>query len=450
MPKWVWFATLTSTVARTKLSLLVPGFSGLVVVGLLLAMVSLGATVARGQKPAVTASSRPFRSIVILEDHSLNNEAVDALENLGGRVLKELPLVNGLVVLLPSEAAVPEVEAVAGVARVEPDIRVFALHHRPGHDGGPPSDNGDTDPEPEEEQTLEWGVDRIDAELAWATSTGQGVAVAVIDTGIDKDHPDLTDNLSGGINFVAPSTGPPWQRVADPDNWDDDNGHGTHVAGIVGASNNQIGVIGTAPQSNLWAVKVLDKNGSGFLSDVIDGINWSVNNNIAVINMSLGTSSDSTALNEAVDAAYQAGVVLVAAAGNSGDGDPSTNEVLYPAKYDSVVAVAATDKSDGTPSWSSEGEQVELAAPGVEIRSTWNDGSYHTISGTSMASPHAAGTAALVLTTLVGTFDADADGSWDPAEVRAALQATAEDLGPAGFDNFYGHGLVDAEQAVAE
>ncbi|MBI2042231.1 MAG: S8 family peptidase [Candidatus Nealsonbacteria bacterium] len=368
---------------------------------------------------ATEAAGQPERVIVTF-DHAVNESARIALENAGGKILKELPLVNGAVVLLPNEVAASNIGILAGVRSVEKDALVFAL--KPPSKGG-----GSTQPA----EVLEWGVDRIDADLAWATSRGSGVNVAIIDTGIDKDHADLIGNLKGGVNFVSKSPVKP----ADPNKWDDDNGHGTHVAGIVAAADNEIGIIGTAPEANLWAVKVLDRNGSGYVSDVIDGINWAVDNGMQVVNMSLGSGSDVQALHDAVDAAYAAGVVLIAAAGNSGDGDGSTNEVIYPAKYSSVIAVAATASDDSTPTWSSEGEEVELAAPGVSIRSTWNDGLYNTISGTSMASPHVSGVVALILE----------DSVLSPTEVRAMLQATADDLGAEGHDNFYGYGLVDAE-----
>src|SRR3989338_6725247 len=355
---------------------------------------------------ATQAAGAPERVIVTF-DHAINEDARIALEDMGGRILKELPLVNGAVVLLPNEAAASDIGTLAGVRSVEKDALVFAL--RPPKRGG-----GSTQPA----ETLEWGVNRVDADLAWATSKGFGVNVAIIDTGIDKDHADLIDNLKGGVNFVSKSPAKP----ADPNKWDDDNGHGTHVAGIVAAVDNEIGVIGTAPEAYLWAVKVLDRNGSGYTSDVIDGITWAKNNGMQVINMSLGSGTDVQALHDAVDVAYAAGVVIVAAAGNSGDGDGSTNEVIYPAKYSSVIAVAATAVDDSTPSWSAEGEEIKLTAPGVSIRSTWNDGLYNTISGTSMAAPHVAGVVALALATAVQTaYDVDLDGLWDPAEVRAAL-----------------------------
>ena len=171
-----------------------------------------------------------------------------------------------------------------------------------------------------------------------------------------------------------------------------------------------------------------------------------------VISMSLGTSEYSQSLKDACDNAYAKGLILVAAAGNDGDGDPATNEVLYPAKYSSVIAVAATDINDNTPTWSAEGEEVELAAPGVDVRSTWKDGTYETHSGTSAACPHVSGTVALILASNETIWQelgyTDGDGVWANDEVRAVLQNTADDLGDPGFDNFYGYGLVDAEESV--
>src|SRR3990167_7365870 len=249
-------------------------------------------------------ASIPERVIVIF-NHAINEDARAALENAGGRVLKELPLVNGAVVLLPNEAAASDIGTLAGVRSVEKDAQVFALKPPGGCTPWPDCKNGGGDDgSTQPAEVLEWGVDRVDADLAWATSRGLGVNVAIIDTGIDRDHADLVDNLKGGVNFVSKSPVKP----ADPNKWDDDNGHGTHVAGIVAARDNEIGVIGTAPEAYLWAVKVLDRNGSGYTSDVIDGITWAKNNGMQVINMSLGSGTDVQALHDAVDVAYAAGV----------------------------------------------------------------------------------------------------------------------------------------------
>jgi len=345
------------------------------------------------------------RKIVVFNPAVVNEPAQEALvKAVGGVILKDLPLINGKAVLLPPQAEAA-LGRIPGVVRIDPDVIVEAF-------GKPPK--------PPPAETLPWGVDRIDAELAWATSTGTGVKVAIVDTGIDLDHPDLQANIKGNVNTINPrKTG------------DDDNGHGTHVAGTVAAIDNDIGVIGTSPTAYLYAVKVLSRTGSGFLSDVIEGLQWCIDNGMQVVNMSLGTSSNVQSFHNAVIAVNNAGIVQVAAAGNASGGP-----VIYPAAYEEVIAVSATDSTDTIASFSSIGPEVELAAPGVNIPSTWKGGGYNTISGTSMAAPHVTGTVALAI----------AAGLTD---VRATLQATADDLGATGKDIYYGYGLVDAEEAAS-
>ncbi|MGA1848192.1 MAG: S8 family peptidase [Thermoplasmatota archaeon] len=290
----------------------------------------------------------------------------------------------------------------------------------PGTGKDKPSDGGSTQPA----QKLPWGVDRIDAELV--SFTGKEIKVAVLDTGIDSDHPDL--NVAGGINFIQSG------RTVDPSKWDDDNGHGTHVAGTIGALDNDIGVVGVAPGVSLYAVKVLDRRGSGSLTGVINGIKWAADNGMDIISMSLSTDYDYQELEDACDYAFNMGVVIVAAAGNDG------SSVDYPAAYSSVIAVSATTSSDSLAYFSNRGNQIELSAPGVNIESTWIDGGYNTISGTSMACPHVSGVAALVL---------EWDGTLSPSGVRNSLR-DAENLGDdSGWDNFFGYGLVDAQAATS-
>jgi len=355
---------------------------------------------------------------IVVFDHELNSEARNALQDVGGQVLGELNLINGFSVLLP-EKAVNRIGALPGVLYVEPDVIVNAIHHRPGHDkGGPGGDEGEEDTN-QPPQTTDWGVERIQAPQSWATSTGSGVNVAVVDTGIALNHPDL--NVAVGVTCT--------HRVRDCfAGGDDDNGHGTHVAGTIAALNNDIGVVGVSHGANLFAVKVLDRNGSGFLSHVIRGIDWSVNNGADVINMSLGTTTFTQSLQDAVDAAYASGVVLVAAAGNNGDLD---NNPSYPAAHESVIAVGATDSEDNLAWFSNTGDYVELVAPGVDINSTWKGGGYFVASGTSMASPHVAGSAALIL----------ASGNYTNVQVRGLLLETAEAL-------LNGYNLVDVYNAV--
>jgi PKD repeat protein len=183
----------------------------------------------------------------------------------------------------------------------------------------------------------------------------------------------------------------------------------------------------------LYGVKVLDRRGSGYVSDIIAGIEWAVENGADIISMSLGTTSDVQSFHEACDVAWNNGVLLVAAAGNEG-GSP----VIYPAAYSSVIAVSATNSDDNLASFSSTGPEVELAAPGVNIYSTYENGEYRTLSGTSMSCPHVTGTAALVI----------ASGISGAAAVRQQLTNTAEDIGAAGWDSWYGYGLVDADEAA--
>lgn len=273
-------------------------------------------------------------------------------------------------------------------------------------------------------QPIPWGVARIEADEVWETSTGSGVKVAVLDTGIDIDHPDLDDNLAGCVNFTS------WRR-----NCDDDNGHGTHVAGIIAAENNDFGVVGVAPKARIYALKVLDRRGRGYLSDVLEGLDWAVANGMQVINISLGTNSDIVSFHDAVQRVYQAGIIQVAAAGNDG---PGVNTVDYPAKYSEVMAVAATDSDDGVPSWSSRGSEVDLAAPGVDINSTYRGGGYRILSGTSMSAPHVTGAVALRLFL---------HPNETPDQIEAVLETNTDPL-PIADPNIVGAGLVNAYKIV--
>ncbi len=212
---------------------------------------------------------------------------------------------------------------------------------------------------------------------------GTGVKVAVIDTGIDYTHEDLDSNYKGGYDFV----------FSDSDPFDDSyNSHGTHVAGILAAERNGVGVVGVAPNASIYAVKVMDGSGYGLVSWLIAGIEWAVENDIDVVVISSGTEEDSQPLRDACRNAYDSGVILVAAAGNTYGGN-----VTYPARYDSVIAVTATDLNGSRAPFSPIGPEIELAAPGVNILSTTRDNSYGYLSGTSQAAPHVAGTAALII-----------------------------------------------------
>lgn len=249
-----------------------------------------------------------------------------------------------------------------------------------------------------------WGVDRVGAPKVWTKSKGAGVKVAVIDTGISCSHPDLQCDLKSGFNATSATALP-----------DDDNGHGTHVSGTIAGRGTGTGVIGVAPGVTLIPVKVLDSNGNGTVSDVVRGIEWAADHGANVINMSLGSSKGSAALQQAIETAYNKGITIVAAAGNDG---PTANTVNYPGAYPQVIAVAASDKNDNIADFSSRGDQVAFTAPGVDILSTVPGGGYELMSGTSMATPHMTGLAALAI----------AGGASGPEAVRAALSKGATRL----------------------
>lgn len=284
-------------------------------------------------------------------------------------------------------------------------------------------------------ETIRYNLAKINAVAAWdSCSQGEGVIVAVVDTGIDLDHPDLQANLVSGRSFVSGVSSP-----------DDDEGHGTHVAGIVAGVSNNGGIIGVAPKASLMPVKVLNDQGSGWTYDIADGIEWAVDNGAGVINLSLGSVDKSSTLQAAVDYATNQGALLVAAGGNCGDslyflsGCTYQDQPVYPAGYTNVMAVASTDSSDNQSSFSNEGSYIEIAAPGSNIYSTYPSAGYATMSGTSMASPHVAGLAALIWSQ---------NPSWTNQEVRAQIRATAQDLGSSGWDSKFGYGRIDADAAL--
>lgn len=270
-------------------------------------------------------------------------------------------------------------------------------------------------------QLTDWGITDVKAPSAWVSGyTGKGVKVAVVDTGI-APHDDLV--VAGGTSEVSYTT-----------SYADDNGHGTHVGGIIGAENNGIGIVGVAPDADVYAVKALDSQGSGYLSDVIAGIDWAITNKMDIVNLSLGTTTDSLAMQQEVDTAYNSGILVVAAAGNDG------GAVNYPAKYSSAIAVSAVDSTNTIATFSSRGPEVEVAAPGVNILSTYINNQYATMSGTSMATPMVTGELALIK---------QANPTASSSTLRNTLATQVLDLGIAGRDDLYGFGLIQSVGTVS-
>jgi len=307
----------------------------------------------------------------------------------------------------------------------------------------------------------QWHLDNavnggIGMEEAWDINKGSGVTVAVVDTGVAYENytqsftkkyyqaPDLAQtSFAQGYDFVNNDTHP-----------NDDNGHGTHVAGTIAESTgNGVGVAGVAPQATIMPVKVLNSSGSGTYADIADGIRYAADHGAKVISMSLGGSSGSQTLEDALAYAYQKGVTIVAAAGNDGHGS-----VSYPAAYDQyVIAVGATRFDETLAPYSNYGSSLDIVAPGGDtsvdqngdgygdgvLQQTFsgqtNNFGYYFFQGTSMATPHVAGVAALVLSH---------GNAITPLEVRSALEESADDLGALGRDDTYGYGLLNAYQAL--
>ncbi len=413
---------------------------------LVFALVAPAATAAR--PPDGAADKERVRAIVTF-DHRPDRASERAVERLEGNVGRHLDLINGLSIDLP-RGQLKQLEKARGVKHVELDHEITAFDHA-GSTGDLEYENA-------------WGVEHIGTRpVHLAGNTGQGIKLAVIDTGLDYIHddpdnvpyvvdPEFLSNYSGGYDFVNNDSDPM-----------DDNGHGTHVAGTIAAEKNGYLVVGVAPGVDLYALKVLGATGSGDYSGLIAALGWAVDHDMDVVNISLGGHDVSAALQTAVANAAAAGLTIVAASGNV---NPNNfNELLYgcavayPAAYDQVIATSFTNTADKLTGYSCTGTQVDIAAPGDAIISTVPVGScmfckpqgYGANSGTSMASPHVAGVAALILS-------AGIDNAGDPAtladDVKAHLCATTTQAGMALTDpkypKYYGCGIVNARKALIE
>lgn len=346
------------------------------------------------------------RYIVLMQDNA-HLEAAQAVLASKGMLPERLGGINGFSVT-GNLNVLRGLEKQLAIRHIEPDQIVKALVKpvKP------------TVPQPPE--AIQWGVDHMNAPEVWGAYDGDGIKVAVIDTGIDTSHPDL--KVFGGVNYVRTVK-----------TYNDDNGHGTHVAGIIAALDNEIGVVGMAPLARLYAVKVLNSQGSGYLSDVIRGINWAASNGMTVINLSLGADSGSLALQESLDLVAEKGVIAVAAAGND------ASDIDYPGAYSSTIAVGAVDVEHDLAYFSSFGPELDVVAPGLSVYSTYKGGIYKTLSGTSMATPHVAGLAVLFKDKYPG-------GNLD--DFRTFLMDTSDDMLESGYDIYTGYGFPNALKLV--
>jgi len=279
-----------------------------------------------------------------------------------------------------------------------------------------------------------WGVERIGAKVAHDNNiTGEGIKIAILDTGINYHHEDLNANYRGGHNFVTNGRG-------SDDPFDDSfNQHGTNIAGIIAAESNGVGVIGVAPQASIYAVKVLDGSTFGSLSDILAGIQWAVDNHMDIANISIA-GVDSDLLKATCDAAEQSGLLIVAAAGNTYSGPAQ-----YPASFNSVIAVTGTDDNDNKGYFAPIDPVLEIAAPGLNIYSTAQENTYAELSGTSQSAAFVSGAAALILS--YGIEDINHDGKKNNRDVRLKLQTSVTDLGNIGRDDQFGYGLLNLRDA---
>jgi subtilisin len=346
------------------------------------------------------------------------------------RGLRHARRVN-LVPLIFAEVDATQLQALLNdpnVEAVEPDVDMPLAEYRPGSFAESALANLTA-------ESLPWGVDRVTAPQAWALQSpaldGRGIKVAAMDSGGDINHPDLA--FAGGFDATTGSTSPAA--------WNDDisvcNGHGTHVLGTLGALRNDIGVVGVAPGVALYSLKVFrNANGSclASVSHQITALNWAVQQGIRVVSISIGGSTYVSSYEQAINAAASAGTFVVAAAGNNG-----TSTLTFPGRYADALGIGATDSNNNRASWSNFGPDLAAVAPGVSIQSTMPGGGYGWKSGTSMATPHAAGVVALILA---------ADPGASRAQVLQRLQSGALDLGEAGRDDQFGYGLVRAAESL--
>lgn len=285
---------------------------------------------------------------------------------------------------------------------------------------------------------LQYGLDNMEAEKAWKITQGsESVVIAVVDTGADYNHPDLKDNLVQGFTTVSGTTLPI-----------DDNGHGTHVSGIIVAlSNNEKGGVGIAPKCKVMPIKALSAKGEGTDSDIAEGIIWAVDHGAKIISMSLGGPEEGKTLENAMKYAYNSNVLMVAAMGNNGKKMKN-----YPASYKNVIAVGATNQKNEVASFSNFGEWISVSAPGFKIYSTFPSykvdlsklnlpPNYAVLSGTSMATPFVSGVAGLILSK---------NPNLNRSEVRKKIEKSCLDIDKKGFDENSGYGVVSAFKALAQ
>jgi len=365
------------------------------------------------------------RIMITLDSMIEEDKVIKVVENNGGKFLRQT-LDNKLIFIIPTSALNNQISilTIPGAAYIEEDVMIQLPFPDVKEVAITESNIQLTPNDPFYSQ--QWGIPMIGANKLWDITTGdKKVIVAVIDTGVDYTHEDLAAvNKSLGWDFVN----------NDPDPIDD-NGHGTHVAGIIAATmNNGKGVAGVAPNVTIMPVKVCNSGGSCWTSDIADGLRWSADHGAKILSLSLGGPlPDLQTYSATLYAVYTKRALVIAAAGNSGLGEPS-----YPGAYPWVLAIGALDSSGKRASYSQYGNWLDLMAPGSSIISTYPGNRYASMTGTSMATPHASGVAALYWSYNM---------SFNNMQVAYMLLGFADDLGTPGWDKYYGFGRVDGYPA---
>ena len=235
---------------------------------------------------------------------------------------------------------------------------------------------------PNDSQFYGWEITKFDIPSMWTKSKGEGVVVGIIDTGCDINHPDIKNNLLGGINIIDKSKSP-----------FDDNGHGTHVCGTVAAENNGIGMVGVAPKAKIHPIKALGADGGGQNQHIAEGIVWAVDNGCDIIGMSLGCENEVLSIKKAIEYAVKHKVVIFCAAGNSGE----SHKIMFPAQNENTISIGAIDRNLNRTNFTCSGEELDFLCPGKDIVSCVPNNGYAMMSGTSMSTPFAVGCACLLL-----------------------------------------------------
>lgn len=277
----------------------------------------------------------------------------------------------------------------------------------------------------ENEEIIDYGVKMVGAPLEWHETMGDGIRVGVIDTGVDISHPDLSGRIRDGVNFFGGAT----------DNFDDDNGHGTHICGIVAAEKNGIGVVGVAPKADLYVAKAFGKDGKTSYPAIEKSMRWMMERKVDVINMSFSSSASSPQYRSLISEVHNKGISIICAAGN--EGEYGENTIGYPANFPETIAVSAVDINKNIAEFNSRGRAAEISAAGIDIYSTYPGGGYATLSGTSMATPIITGAVAILL----GKGMLRYGRRLTPDEVRLLLNIYTENINNIGRDKSYGYGI---------